>query len=97
MSEFTREERNIIDGVYRKLENGETITPDEAVLYAKFEAFKAIRSDEQAEKRKALQEQRDVSIANAHEIADIAKANLAELHDIAMNNYSSSLRLVDGE
>lgn len=97
MIEFTKEERNTIDGVYRKIENGETITPDEAVLYARFEAFKALRSDEQEEKRKTLQEQRDVSIANAHEIADIAKANLAELHDMAMNNYTSSLRLVDGE
>lgn len=96
MSEFTREERNIIDGVYKKLENGETITSDEAVLYAKFEAFKAVRSDEQAEKRKALQEQRDVSIANAHDIADITKANLTELHNIAMDNYTNSLKLVDG-
>lgn len=96
MSEFTREERNIIDGVYKKLENGETITPDEAVLYAKFEAFKAVRSDEQEEKRKALQEQRDVSIANAHDIANTAKANLIELHNIAMDNYTNSLKLVDG-
>lgn len=96
MNEFTREERNIIDGVYRKLENGETITPNEAVLYAKFEAFKAVRSDEQEEKRKALQEQRDVSIANAHDIANTTKANLIELHNIAMDNYMNSLRLVDG-
>lgn len=89
--EFSEAERLKIDEAARKITNGETLTSDEALLFAKFEAWKAITSEEfkanQERMEREYAEQRELNARNNKE----ARKTRRELVERAKERYERTL------
>ena len=82
MSDFTNEEKQRIDLLYGS--DFESITPDDVLLIARWEQYKAKQDEEHRAKIDAIKAETDVKLANAREEHQRALSNLEELKNAAL-------------
>ena len=95
MADFTKQELEQIDVISRSLHDGEAISADDAILWGRFEAYKATRDAKllaDIEQGNALI---NAEIAELRAANEIAVANMREMHEAAMTRYENSLRLIE--
>ena len=89
--EFTNEEKDRINLLYGT--DFKDITPEDAILIGRFEAWKATQESEHRAKMNALEEETQAHIEAAQAQHEQAMNNLAELHAMAIARLE---RLQDG-
>ena len=91
---FTENEREQIRIIYKKLGDGESITPEEAELMAIFERQDALMSDYYQQLQTRLETQMQADLLEAHATAQTARANFRELATAAKARFE---RLSNGD
>lgn len=94
--DFTESERHEIDTIYKLIGNGETLTTEQANLYARFEAYKAVRNQENQAEIERITLEAQTNVTNSNLLAQTALSNMNELHSAAMARYENSLSLING-
>ena len=83
--DFTQEEKERINQLYGN--DFADITPDDATLIARWEAYKAVNDDKHAAEIEAIKAESDARLVEIQEQYAIARANLKELHDLAVARF----------
>lgn len=89
--DFTETERHEIDNIYSKIANNETLTTDEALLYARFEAYKAVYDEELQAELKRKDEANKAAIEETRATAQAARDNFETLTALAIERYERTL------
>ena len=89
--DFTNEEKERINQLYGT--DFKDITPEDAALIGRFEAWKATQESEHQAKMKAIEDEMQAHVEAAQAQHEQAMNNLAELHAMAIARLE---RLQDG-
>lgn len=85
--EFTETERHMIDSAYNKMENGESVTPEEMQLVIKFTAWRTKQDEESQTRVAAMQAESAARIEESKKTQEQARQNLVALSNAAMEFY----------
>ena len=88
MDEFTKEEIERINTLYGT--DFKDITPDDAMLIGRFEAWKAINDAEFKTRCDAIQVENEVKLQHSQEQHDVAMQTLEALRDAALARLESA-------
>lgn len=84
---FTEAERHTIDGAYKKMNDGESITAEEMQLIIKFTQYETAMSEETKAKQAAIEAEAQAKIEQARATQELARDNLMALSQAAMAQY----------
>lgn len=92
MDEFSNEEKQRLDQLYGN--DFKDITPDDAQLIARYEAWKAVNESKHKAEIESIKAETAIRIENARKQSEYALSTLKELRDRARNRYE---RVNDGK
>ena len=84
---FTEAERHLIDSAYNKMENGESITPEEMQLVIKFTAWRTAQDKESQARVAAMHAESAARIEESKKTQEQARQNLVALSNAALEFY----------
>ena len=84
--DFTKAEKERINQLYGN--DFKDIKPDDALLIARWEQFKAENDANFNEMTRAIQEETRARLEECKKTSDLARENLKELHDLAKARYA---------
>lgn len=87
--EFTEAQRLKVDEVSRKIALGETISADEALLFAEWKSEQAALHERASETSAKMNEELKLKIAAYNEAHAQALANMNELHQAALDRFAN--------
>ena len=87
MDEFTNEEKRRIDLLYGN--DFQDITPEDAQLIGRWEAFKAVNESKHQAELKAIEDEAQEKALAARLESEQTLANLQELHDMAIARFKA--------
>lgn len=93
--DFTNEEKERINQLYGT--DFKDITPEDAQLIGRWEAWKATEDARYKAELKALQDEADLKMKNASALYEQARDNLTELHDKALARFDKLEGVEDGK
>lgn len=84
---FTEKERHIIDSAFNKMENNESVTPEEMQLVIKFTAWKTAQEEESKARQEAFEIAAKARIEESKKTQEQARQNLVALSNAALEFY----------
>ena len=93
--DFTNEEKERINYLYGN--DFKDITPEDAQLIGRWEAWKATEDARYKAELKALQDEADLKMENATALYKQARNNLTELRDKALARFDKLEGALDGQ
>lgn len=87
--EFTEAQRHKIDEISRKISQDETISADEALLFAEWKSEQAAQHERASENSAKMREELKIKIAACNEEHTQALENMNALHQVALERFAN--------